>query len=517
MTHTLLRGGVVYDGVSPQGHQADVRVQGGTVVETGPRLDTVGAIVIDVTGTWVMPGFVDAHSHADAAVLTGHEMARRATSGVTTEVVGQDGLGLPFTAGQAGDVLQDVLTAVAGPLPERRFADVAAYLGAVDAGSFARVAVLVPHGTVRASVTGRSLRPADTTARARMRATVHAGLGQGACGVSTGLSYPPALAADTNELVDVLGGLPADTPYVTHVRSYGDGLEEALREACEVTARTGTSLHLSHLHVSGPGRQGRAEEFVAAVLSAAPEATWDSYPYLAGCTFLTALLPTWAQEMPVGELLGRPDLRTRAVQDLDALGPGPTFATGWEGIILTGLTNGPLADWDRQDAHAVAVGAGTSPGEVILRVAEATAGRSCVLVMQGHLDNVVRIAGSDRHMVGSDGIFGCGAPHPRLTSSFLRLLAWAVDGTVPFGVGEAVVRMTSRTARRFGLPVGVLRPGAPGDVLVIDPTRLAPGSELTDNLPNAVVHVLTAGELTVRDETWVGARLPGLALRRRWT
>jgi N-acyl-D-amino-acid deacylase len=515
VTHTLLRGGVVFDGVSPRGRRTDVRLYGGVVAELGPELAMDGARILDVDGTWVLPGFVDAHSHADAAVLTGHEMERRARSGVTTDVVGQDGMGLPFTSIGDGAVVADLVEAVAGPLPGL-FSDVADYLRAVDAGAFARTAVLAPHGTIRAAVTGRSLEPAGRGARAHMRALAQLALEQGACGVSTGLSYPPALASDTDEIVDVLTGVPSGTPYVTHVRSYGAGLHQALREACEIAARTGTSLHLSHLHVSGPGRHGGAGEVVHALLAAAPDATWDSYPYLAGCTFLTAVLPAWAQEHAFTDLLRDERLRERAVVDLDRSGPGPTVATGWDGIVLTGLADGPLSAWDRRDVAAVAAESRTSPGEVVVRAGE-QAPRSCVLVPQGHLENVLEIASSPRHMVGSDGIFGSGAPHPRLTSSFLRFLAWAADGTAPFDVADAVVRMTSRPAARFGLPVGVLRRGAAADVVVLDPERLSAGPELESEYPDAVRHVLVAGQPTVRDGAWTGARLSGLALRRRWT
>ena len=90
-----------------------------------------------------------------------------------------------------------------------------------------------------------------------MRDLAVAGMRQGAVGLSTGLSYAPALAASEDEIVALLGGLAADTPYVTHVRDYGDGLGASLREAVRISARSGASLHLSHLHVSGPGRAGR--------------------------------------------------------------------------------------------------------------------------------------------------------------------------------------------------------------------------------------------------------------------
>src|SRR5690625_3012652 len=105
-------------------------------------------------------------------------------------------------------------------------------------------------------------------------------------------------------------------------------------------------------------------------------------------------------------------MRQQVIEDLNMRGPGPTVATGWHGIVLTGLTSGALSGWERKDVAAVVKSTKLSPGEVIVRAIDATAGQSCVLVPQGHLDNVVTVASFSQHMVGSDGIFGSGAPHP---------------------------------------------------------------------------------------------------------
>ena len=336
----------MFDGVSPQRLVTDVRIVGGMIAEMGPNLRPEANNSIDARDMWVTPGFIDAHSHADASVLTGDGMEYRAMAGVTTEVVGQDGLGLSFAAGSARDVMSDTLAPLVGELPAAEFGDISSYLAAVDRNAFARVATLVPHGAVRATVMGRNLREAGVSELREMRTLIQAGLMQGAVGVSTGLSYSPALAASTDELVDILSGLPAGLPYVTHLRSYGEAFDESLNEAYEICERTGLSLHLSHFHVSGEGRDGLGYNYAQRLVASSPSVTWDTYPYTAGCTFITSLLPVSAQSRSVRELvvaIADPFEAARLARALDEEGPGPTVATGWASISSRDSTPLPFA------------------------------------------------------------------------------------------------------------------------------------------------------------------------------
>jgi N-acyl-D-amino-acid deacylase len=517
VTSYLLRGGIVFDGVSPRRSPGDLRIVDGRIAELGPDLPDDGSTRIDVEGLWVMPGFVDAHSHADAAVLTGECMEARALAGVTTEIVGQDGLGLSFASGESHRIMADTLGPIAGPLPDREFPDTQSYLDFADRGAFARVATLVPHGTVRAKVMGRQLRDASEDERAAMRRLLSTGMGQGALGLSTGLSYAPALAATTAELIDVTGELPKGTPYVTHLRDYGPGLEESLEEAVEICSRSSLSLHLSHFHLSGPGRAGTAGEFVERLHRAAQGVTWDTYPYTAGCTFIGALLPRSVQSLNAPDLLAHTSDAARATglaAELDARGPGPTFAAGWDAIYVAGLQGTPLERWDYWSIARIAEDAAISCGRAVLQLFVQAQGRACVLVDQGHPDNIRTLASTDNHLVGSDGILGSGIPHPRATNSFYRFLDWANRDVLDVPVEQMVARMTSRTAARFGLSSGRLAPGLPGDVLVIQPEKLDEGPSMGPYTPSALQHSFIGGVPIVSAGSWQGSKLPGLAARR---
>jgi N-acyl-D-aspartate/D-glutamate deacylase len=516
----VIRGGTVFDGVAPTARDVDVRIDHGRVTGIGPDLLRGGARELDARGAWVLPGFVDAHSHGDLAVLSGKAMELRAKSGVTTEIVGQDGLGFAPAAGAVAGVMAEVLAPITGEAPPAEWASVRDYLRAVDQGAFARVATLVPHGAVRAQVMGRSARPATREERKRMAAAVAAGMDDGAVGLSTGLSYPPALWSEVEELIDAAGAMPQGAGrYVTHLRDYGDGFDAAVEEAMTVGRRSGRPVHLSHFHVSGPGRAGTASRYLDVLREAMAEGvevTWDSYPYTVACTFLTTVLPVDLQALTGDRLaqhLADPAHAAAAAARLDREGTGATIAVGWDQVLLSGLAGTVLRQWDSRTVADVARSQGRTSGEVVVEVVRRLAGRVCILVEQGHAENVRAIASSPQQVAGSDGIHGSGVPHPRASGAFLRFLRWARDGVVDVGVGEMVARMTSRTADLFGLPAGRIAEGRPGDLLVVDPGALDDGPDIGPWSPGAVRYSFLAGEPVLDDGRWLAPRLPGLALR----
>jgi N-acyl-D-amino-acid deacylase len=517
----VIRGGTVFDGVAPAGVAADVRIQDGTIQAVAPALAPDGAREIDASGAWVTPGFVDAHSHGDLAVLSGREMELRARAGVTTEVVGQDGLGFAGAPDRAAEVIGDLLAPITGESPPAWWPTVDGYLRYVDAGAFARVATCAPHGTIRAGVMGTAPRPATAEELVSMGALVSAAMADGAVGLSTGLSYPPALWSDTDELVALASAVPAGTcRYVTHLRNYGEGFRPALEEALEIGRRSGQPVHLSHFHVSGPGRAGTAGDHLARLERAVGEGldvTMDSYPYTSACTFLATVLPPDLQGLPgpvLAKELADTNRSAAVASELDAGGPGATVSVGWDAVVLAGLASTELARWDSRAVSAIAAAEGTTSGAVVVEAVRRLAGNACILVPQGHLDNVRTIASAPRQVVGSDGIPGSGVPHPRASGAFLRFLRWARDGVIEVSVAEMVARMTGRTAQLFGLPVGVLAPGRPADVLVLDPDALADGPDLGRYVPGAVRWSFVAGQSVVDDGRWMAPRLQGLALRR---
>jgi len=464
------------------------------------------------------PGFIDLHSHSDLAVLTDPQHLAKAAQGVTTEVVGQDGLSYAPVDEAALEVLREQLAGWNG-LPGEGFgwASVAGYLDRVDAGAAVNVAYLVPQGTVRTVVVGTQDRPATPAELARMRDLVRQGLADGAFGMSSGLTYVPGAFTGTDELValaTVVG--EAGGFFAPHQRSYGAGALEAYAEVVDVARRAGCALHLTHATMNFAPNRGRAGEFLALVDAALAEGidvTLDSYPYLPGSTTLAAVLPSWAQAGGPDAVLARlrdPEALRRIRYAVEVVGSDGCHGVPveWGTLQVAGVRApelSPLVGSRLRDFGQFV--------DVLLRDRLGTS----VLQHVGDEANVRAIMAHRRHTVGSDGLLVGERPHPRAWGTFAHYLGHYVREEGVLGLEECVARMTSRPAARLGLrDRGVLRVGAVADLVAFDPATVAAGATFEHPRRQAVgiPHVLVAGEFTVRDGVRTDA-LPGRALRHR--
>lgn len=508
----MIRGGTVFDGSGSYPVRAHVLVQGDRIATVGDNLAAEATTVVDAGDCWVLPGFIDVHAHTDVAVLTGRGMTVRHAAGITTEVVGQDGLGFAPLIGRTRQILPSLVEPIAGPAPSLDWHSLEDYLAQCSRKGISRVAALLPHGTIRMAVMGLDQRAATAAEVREMQALAQRSLDEGACGLSTGMSYPPAKAASLDELIAIYRPFALrGRPYVTHLRDYGPGLDDALEEAIEIVTRTEGHLHLSHFHVSGAGRDGETRSYLDRLAELREEGlriTLDSYPYTTACTFLTSFLPAWVlEEKP--DRLNRVlvNQAARIAHQLDAEGPGATVAVGWEGFRVTGLVDGSWRDENGERLVDAATRRGLSTGEAIVELCIAYPRGIAVLVEQGHLENILAIASDLGHMVGSDGIMGSGMPHPRVAGSFIRFLRWARDGLLDLTVPEMVRRMTAAPADLLGCSnLGRIRQGGAADIAVVDPSMLEDGPDSGTWQPTAVRHLMIGGKLVRRNGAATGER-----------
>ena len=306
----VISGGRLIDGSGAPWRRADLGIDQGQVVAIG-NLDGIEArLQIGAQGRMVCPGFIDVHSHADLALITGREMEGRLGQGITTEVVGQDGLSYAPASGANLQVWRRYLSGLNGKAPDSvwKWQTVGEYLQTLD-GRAANAAYLIPHGAVRVEAMGWEARTANSDETATMQALVRQGLDEGAAGLSTGLSYVPCTHATTDEMVALCGEVAsAGGVYVTHLRSHGRDLLAAVDEALEIGRRSGVAVHISHLRVTEPSLWGQS----AAILEKLDQAresgvdvTFDLYPYTLGCAQLLVLLPLWAQSGGPSQVLAR--------------------------------------------------------------------------------------------------------------------------------------------------------------------------------------------------------------------
>lgn len=529
MLDLVLRGGSVIDGTGGPARRLDVGVRDGRLVLGDNATSSPAVKKIDVTGLVLCPGFVDMHVHSDLAMLREPAAEHAIAQGVTCEVIGQDGLSYAPIEERILDDLHAQIGSVYGPPPDDGFSwrSVAEFLTRLD-GAAINVCYLAPHGTIRRLVMGTEDRPAQPHELDAMCSLLEQALREGAVGLSTGLTYAPAMYASIDELVSLCtvvarhGGF-----YAPHHRSYGLGAIEAYAECIDVSRASGVALHLTHAHLSFPVNRGRAAELLALVDDAVADGmdiTLDSYPYIAGSSYLHAFLPGWAQSCGSEQLLRSlkdPTFSERIGYELEVTGCDGSHGVpvDWETVVICGVGNAANNAAVGLSVAELAARRGLPPFEAYRHLLlDDRLGATC-LVMAGNEENVRIIMQHARHMAGSDGLLVGQRPHPRGFGTFARYLAhYARDeGLIP--LPEMVRKMTSAPARRLGLGNrGVIAEGMAADLVCFDPETIQDRAtyEAPRTPPDGVEYVIVNGAVVLDDGRHTGA-LAGHALRRQRT
>ncbi|MDM0111939.1 D-aminoacylase [Variovorax sp. J22R133] len=442
----LLQGGLIVDGTGAPGRVGDLLIIGGQIAAVADMGQVPAALladaakarggyeVVDCSGMVVAPGFIDVHTHDDAASIERPEMLPKLSQGVTTVIVGNCGISL-------APVVTDAPLAPLSLLGRGQFrhATMREYAAAVDAAQpGVNVAALLGHTALRMRHMPVLDRPANEAERAAMAQDMQEAMDAGALGLSSGIFYEEAYAADVQELVAVAsvaarnGGV-----YATHIRDELAGILPALQEAALTARQSGLPLVLSHHKCAGPANWGRTLQTLPLVeqLARDQEIAMDVYPYTAGSTVLREDLVDGVIDILITGSQSHPEMGGRYLADI-------------------------AAEW------------GVSQQDAAVRLKP---GNACYFQMRE--DDVERVIKHPLSMIGSDGLPHDERPHPRLWGAFPRVLAsyWREKGLLR--LEEAIHKMTGMSAMRFRIPGrGLLQAGCAADVVVFDPQRVKDGA-----------------------------------------
>ncbi|MEY3235677.1 MAG: hypothetical protein RL230_2948 [Pseudomonadota bacterium] len=468
----IIHGAQLADGSGQYAYAADILIAGDRIIDIGVSKAWAAKEVLEAHGLTACPGFIDAHSHDDRELIEDPAMIPKISQGVTTVVVGNCGLSLaPLTQKTLPSPLHDLVGA-------SKFRDFAAFLDAIDQSQPAtNVAALVGHTSLRVEAMSDLSRTASPEEMEAMRRLCLDALAAGAIGVSSGLYYPPAQAADWREvaeLVTLVG--PESGVYAAHIRDEADDVIAAINEAIQIAQAGGTQLVISHHKVMGQSNFGRSEETLALIEAAAVlgPIAFDAYPYTAGASMLHEGLVQVARKVILASSASHPELAGQELAD-------------------------------------IAASMGCTPLEAVKRLSPGTA----IYFIMDEAD-VQRILAHPMAMIGSDGIPG-EHPHPRLWGTFPRVLGHYGRELGLFPFEEAVRRMTQLPAQTFGLQDrGVLRAGALADLVLLDRKTVIDRAtfEAPKRQSEGIVHVIVNGRFAWRDGASTGLRA-GRVLRRR--
>ncbi|WP_405497629.1 amidohydrolase family protein [Nocardia sp. NBC_00511] len=529
MADLLIRDIEVIDGTGAARYRADVVIDGGRIARIAPPGTVAGAdrILDEGENLVLTPGFIDMHAHSDLHLLLEPGHFPKLSQGITTEVIGQDGLSYtPIDDAALAEVRRQIAGWNGNPADfDFSWRTVAEYLDRLDAsGITPNAAYLVPQGTLRLMVVGNEKRAATPAEIARMREILAQALREGAVGMSSGLTYTPGMYADTSELaalcevVAEFGGF-----YAPHTRSYGAGALDAYAEMIELARRTSCALHLTHATMNFGENRGRAPELLAmidAALADGCDVSLDTYPYLPGSTTLSALLPSWAMSGGPDAALARlrdPAERERIVADVNVHGSDGCHGVTveWETIQISGVGHRELDEYVGRTVARIAVDTGREPVEVFFDLLTRDQLATTILQHVGHEENVRAIMRHHRHMGGSDALLVGERPHPRAWGTFPRYLGRYTRELGVLELEDCVHHLTGRPAERLRLHErGLVRAGYAADLVLFDPATVIDKATFDNPKQQAagLPYVLVNGEFALDAGKPTGIRA-GRALR----
>lgn len=507
---TVLRGGTVFDGVGGAPRKADLSMVGGIIQTVGTVDARSGDTVIDVSGRYVLPGFIDAHSHADAVVFSPEVQRGLLRQGVTTVIAGQDGVS--YAPGD-GEYAAEYFGALLGRHPSYTGGGVGELLASYDGTTPVNVGYLVPAGTVRHLVRGYAAGASTPAQVAQMCDLIAEGLEEGALGLSVGLDYVPNIHADTAELIALcrpvaeVGGI-----YVAHMRGgYESNASIGVEETAEIALATGVAVHISHYHGPSALLIALADDVAARGISM----TFDTYPYRRGCTLLAmptlpaSLLASANQEV-VAKLMD-PEVRADLLDTwFPSIAENPDLGPDWPDNLTLAHIAAAEYDW----AHGLTVREaaqreGVNPEIFTLDILAASALEvSAVMKVrnQRQYEDLETLFTHSGHVAGSDGIYIGAHTHPRAWGTFAKYLRLLTRERGSYSWSDAAVHLSARAAERFCLnDRGRLAPGYVADVAVIDPAVVADVADYDSPREDAIgiddvfvtgQHVLANGQLT---------------------
>jgi N-acyl-D-amino-acid deacylase len=508
----LLKNGRVVDGTGNPWFFGDVGLKNGTIATVG-KLSQKSEQTVDVQGQVISPGFIDGHCHSDLMVLDNPRSEIKLQQGVTTEVLGNCGIApTPFTRGNL-DLLRSYVEPVLGKTErEWSWETVGQYMDTlVRASPSENVATYVGHGTLRIAVMGFEKRAASSNELERMKHLLEEGLQAGAIGLSLGLMYAPGSYTSREELVQLCSVLPKYGGLLaTHIRGEGNSLIPSIEEVIWIAQRNDIPLQISHLKAAGRSNWGgvtRAMELVEEARSRGLDVTCDVYPYTAGSTSLTTLLPPWALEGGITRTLERlrdPDSRMRIREELrheqdewDNL----VASTGWENVHISSLGKGSDATLEGKDVAKISESRGVDPADCMMDLLLEQDGKVSIVFFHMAEADVEQVLKWGNSLIASDSLHDqAKMPHPRLYGTFPRILAKYVREEKLLTLEEAVRKMTSFPARRFKLDGrGLLAPGYASDIVVFDPDTISERASYNEpkRFPEGISCVLVNGRLVI--------------------
>lgn len=510
----LIKDATIIDGSKKPAYYGDILIEQGIIKKIGSKLEESGVQeIIDAKGLVAAPGFIDTHSHSDLKILTEPEVLPKVMQGITTEVLGQDGISMAPLPKAYIDTWRKNIAGLDGESDEINweYETTENYLKMIEeVKPGINEAYLVPHGNVRMEAMGlHSGKPTEDEIK-KMCEITRREMEAGCLGLSSGLIYTPCAYSATDEIIQLCKVVAEyDGVFVVHQRSEADTILPSMEEIIEIGRKSGVKIHFSHFKVCGMDNQDKLEDMLALLDQAKKEnitVSLDQYPYVAGSTMLGIILPPWVHDGGTNKLIERlqdKSLRDKIKENIKVGIPGwdnfIQFA-GVEGIFITsvgseknknvvGLSLQQLGEkWKKEPLDATF--------DLLVEEKNAVG----MVDFYGTEEAVKRILNRDEMNACTDGLLS-GKPHPRVYGSFPRILGKYVREEKALSLEEAIYKMTHKAAVAMSIKNrGLIREGFCGDITIFNPDTVIDMGTYVDPIkfPKGIEYVIVNGVVTIR-------------------
>ena len=525
----IIKGGTVYDGSGEKPRVIDVALRGDRIVGLGNFPAEKALTVIDAKDMALAPGFINMLSWSTESLIEDGRSQSEIRQGVTTQIMGEG-----WSMGPLNDRMKERLKGQQGDIKyDYQWNTLAEYLRFLEQrGVSCNVASFIGATTIRDFAIGLEDKQPTPEQLEQMRQLVRQEMEAGALGIGTSLIYPPAFYAKTEELIELCKvAAKYQGKYISHMRSEGNQLLEALDELLRISKEAGIPAEVYHIKAAGQSNWKKMDAMLAKIEEARKaglKITADMYTYPAGGTGLDASLPPWTQDGGYPELFKRlRDPATREKIAAEVRMPSDKWENFYlaagspDKILLNGFKSEKLKPLTGKSLAEVAKMRGKDPIETIMDLISEDESRIDTIYFLMSEENLKKQMakpwvsfGSDEASQAPEGNFLKSNCHPRAYGNFARVLGKYVREEKVITFEEAIRKMTSLPAANLGLDQrGWLKEGMFADVVVFDPRTIA--DKATFEKPHqyavGVKHVFVNGAQVLKDGEHTGAK-PGRAL-----
>lgn len=510
----LLKNSYIIDGTGSNAYLADIEIENDYIKKIEPNIDSNGKKVIDINGKVVTPGFIDTHSHSDLKVLSEPFLESKIRQGITTEVLGQDGISMaplplefigPWKKNLAGldgennNITWDWITTDG-------------YLNRLkEAKPSINYCYLVPHGNIRMEAMGLSSDTPTETELKKMCDILDRELKSGAIGFSSGLIYTPCNYSATEEIIELCKVVAKHNKvFVVHQRNEADDILNSMEEIFTVARESGVRIHFSHFKVCGIKNRNKISKIIELLDRAKEEnivLTFDQYPYEAGSTMLSVVIPHWAHEGGTDKLIerlkvksNREKIKKDIIEGIKGWDNFIDFA-GFDNIFITSVQSKKNEILIGKSIKEIADYLNKNEFDVIFDLLVEENNSVGMYDNFGLEEDIIHFLKRVEQNVCTDGLLS-GKPHPRVYGSFPKVIRRFVRELKAITLEEAINKMTHKAAIAMNIrDRGLIKEGMKADLVIFDKDIISDTATFINPIqyPIGIEYVIVNGKIIVEN------------------